>query len=112
MSEEKLRYGSTEDNDVEFDDEVRYSRTVISFEDEGIVIPMSGIEAIEKDMMFHEFPNPHWQFGIVINKGVDRSQKTPKVDISVWYKKEDYRDQRYKNMMEQLEKAGYNVIRV
>lgn len=110
-SQHQARFTSTFSDD-EDDSEIRYTKTVIHFEGEGIVIPMSGIEAIEKDMEFVEHPKPHWQYGIVINKGLERSQRTPKVDVSVWFKKEAYRDERFDNMMEKLEDSGYNVIKV
>lgn len=110
-SQHQARFTSTYSDD-EGDGELRYSKTVIHFEGEGIVIPMSGIEAIEKDMRFKEHPKPRWQYGIVINKGLERSQRTPKVDVSVWFEKEAYRDERFDNMMEKLEGAGYNVIKV
>jgi len=92
--------------------EDKYIKSVLWFEDDGISIPLFGIESIETDMKFVEKPKAHWEFGIVINKDMTPSIRYPKVDVSMWFLNEEVRDNKMKKIMERFEKEGFNVIKV
>lgn len=87
-------------------------KRMITFPDSGISISFFGIESIEKDVRFMESPKAHWEYGIVINKGMSPSIRFPKVDVEMWFKNEEFRDQRWDSMMEVLKKEGYKVTEI
>lgn len=108
-------YDDEEDLDDEEDEEkvepeFKYLRTIVNFEDVGISMSLFGIESIEKDMRFLDKPKAHWEFGIVINKGVPQSMRFPKVDVEVWFNTEEVRDKRWDSIIETLKSEGVKVI--
>ena len=52
------------------------------------------------------------EFGITINKGLNPGQFINKTDLSMWYIKEEVRDQKWNRLMELLKLEGLNVIEV
>ena len=101
-----------DDTDEEEDEPKRLKKTMINFSEEGIVISAYDLNCIEKDMRFVEKPNAHWEFGITINKGLNPGQFINKTDLSMWYIKEEVRDQKWNRLMELLKLEGLNVIEV
>lgn len=103
-------------NDEESDKEERYIKSMISFPQEGINMSLFGIETIEKDFRIKESnyggENVNFQYGIVINKGMEPSMRFPKVNVDVWFDSEKVRDQRYDNMIAILKQAGFKFIEV
>lgn len=103
-------------NDEESDKEERYIKSMISFPQEGINMSLFGIETIEKDFRIKESnygsENVNFQYGIVINKGMEPSMRYPKVNVDVWFDSEKVRDQRYDNMIAKLKQAGFKFIEV
>ena len=87
-------------------------RRMIRLKDFDAVIPLFGIESIEKKNRFIEKPTARWQFGIVINGGIETSMRCPKVDICAWYETEELRDKRYEELMIQLDGLGIKVITI
>lgn len=87
-------------------------RRMIRLKDFDVVIPLFGIESIEKKNRFIEKPTSRWQFGIVINGGIETSMRCPKVDICSWYETEELRDKRYEELMIQLSELGIKVITI
>lgn len=90
----------------------KYIRSVVYFEDFGTFISLFYIITVDKDMRFVETPRARWQYGITINKGIEASPRIPVVNKSVWFEKEDYRDKRFKALMEKLEDLGFKVVNV
>ena len=93
-------------------DDKKYIRSVVYFEDFGTFISLFDIITVDKDMRFIETPRAMWQYGITINKGIEASPRIPVVNKSVWFEKEDYRDKRFKALMEKLEDLGFKVVNV
>lgn len=92
------------------DDQKKIKKTVIVFEEEGVVISAYDIHTIEKDMRFVEHPQAHWEFGITINKGLTPGQFVTKTDISFWYMTEKKRDEHWNKMIKILESQGLSTI--
>lgn len=87
-------------------------RTVVSFRDEGIIMSVYDLHTIEKDMRFVEHPKAHWEWGIVINKGLEPSQFVRKTDVAMWYQSEAVRDQRYDKMLSTLATEGLTIVEI
>lgn len=88
------------------------SKTVIRFKGENIIISAYDLHTIETDMRFVEKPKAHWEFGIVINKGLNPGQFVNKTDLSMWFQREEVRDKRFEEMVKTLTEEGLNVIEV
>ena len=100
------------DEPEEEEEKKRLKKTMIHFSEDGIVISAYDLHTIETDMRFVEKPTAHWEFGITINKGLSPGQFVTKTDLSLWYIKEEVRDQKFKRLMELLEIEGLNVIEI
>lgn len=100
------------DFDLFSDDEEpkRLKKTMIHFQEEGIVISAYDLNTIEKDMRFVATPKAHWEYGITINKGLTPGQFINKTDLSMWFMKEEVRDEKWNKLMVILETEGLNVI--
>lgn len=94
------------------DERKRLKKTVINFSEEGIVISAYDLHTIEKDMRFVEHPKAHFEFGIIINKGLEPGQFVKKADIAMWYMTEEVRDEKYERLLQLLESEGLSVIQV
>lgn len=92
------------------DDDGKRIRTMIRLEDFDATLSIWAIESIEKKSRFMETPRPRWQFGIVINAGIEPSMRFPKVDIGAWYEKEEVRDQKYDELLARLETYGFKIL--
>lgn len=92
------------------DDDAKRIRTMIRLEDFDTTLSIWAIESIEKKSRFVETPRPRWQFGIVINAGIEPSMRFPKVDIGAWYEKEEWRDERYNELLAKLETYGFKIL--
>ena len=92
------------------DDDEKKIRTMIRLEDFDATLSIWAIESIEKKSQFVETLRPRWQFGIVINAGIEPSMRFPKVDIGAWYEKEEVRDQRYDELLARLETYGFKIL--
>ena len=103
-------YDGAEDED-EKDEEIRYCKSVVLLEDFGILFPLFEISTIDKDMQFVQRPKARWQYGITINKGIEASIRYPRVNVSVWFEREEVRDESFERIMKTLEENGFNVIR-
>lgn len=109
-------FDDEEDDEVEESEEdneqKRLKKTMINFGEEGIVISAYDLHTIEKDMRFVEKPDAHWEFGITINKGLIPGQFINKTDLSMWYMREEVRDEKWEKLMKILESEGLSVINV
>lgn len=102
--------GESDFDDTSDDDDEKKIRTMIRLEDFDATLSIWAIESIEKKSRFMETPRPRWQFGIVINAGIEPSMRFPKVDIGAWYEKEEVRDQRYDELLARLETYGFKIL--
>lgn len=93
-------------------DEKQVVKTVVHFEDFGLVISIWDLASITKDIRFVEKPKAHWQYGITINKDMEVSMRYPIVDKSLWFEDEYTRDKRYDNIMKKLDELGFKVISI
>lgn len=102
----------------ELDEEKKtYFKTFISFPETGQLINASYIQSIEKSFRLKESTmnfeaTPLYEYGILINIGVTSGMNSPKADIELWYKNEDYRDQRYYTLLDKLDKVGIKIITI
>ena len=103
---------SKEWDDEEDDEQKRLKKTMINFQEEGVIISSWDLHTIEKDMRFVEKPKAHWEFGITINKGLTPNQYITKTDLSMWYNTEEVRDNKWDKLMELLKIEGLNVIEI
>ena len=103
---------SKEWGDEEDDEQKRLKKTMINFQEEGVIISSWDLHTIEKDMRFVEKPKAHWEFGITINKGLTPNQYITKTDLSMWYNTEEVRDNKWDKLMELLKIEGLNVIEI
>lgn len=87
-------------------------KTMINFVDEGIVISAADLHSMEKEQKFVERPTPHFEYGIIINKGVQQSQFAKRTDVELWYVKEEVRDRHFDNMLDTLKQEGIKVINI
>lgn len=92
------------------DDDGKIVRTMIRLEDFDATLSIWSIESIEKKSRFMETPRPRWQFGIVINSGIEPSIRFPKVNIGAWYEKEELRDRKYDELLARLETYGFKIL--
>jgi hypothetical protein len=101
-----------EDDEEEDDETQRLKKTMIDFQEEGIIISSWDLHTIEKDMRFVEKPKAHWEFGITLNKGLTPNQFITKTDLSLWYNTEEVRDNKWDKLVEILKIEGLNVIEI
>lgn len=94
------------------DEEEVVIKQMVRLKDFDITISLWGIECIEKIRRFVPNPTPRWQYGIVINGGMEPSQRYPKTDIEAWYENEAYRDERYEYLLCRLEDLRFKVIEI
>lgn len=97
-------------SDDDDDKEKNIVKTVIHFEDFGLIISIWDLATITKDMRFVEKPKAHWQYGITINKDMEVSMRYPVVDKSLWFEDEYTRDMRYDKIVKTLDELGFKVI--
>lgn len=100
---------SLSDSDDDEEEDKSY-RTMFRLDDFDATISMFGIECIEKKIRFVEKPKARWQYGIVINGGMEPSVRYPKTNLEAWYEKEEKRDERYEYLLERLTEYKIKVI--
>lgn len=101
-----------EDHKPEEDMKTRLSKTILHFKSEGITMTAWDLSTIEPEMRFVESPRPHWEYGIVINKGLTPGQFIQKTDLYIWYWNEEMRDRKMKHLLEVLKENGMNIIEI
>lgn len=105
-------YGDDEEGKPEEDMKTRLSKTILHFKSEGITMTAWDLSTIEPEMRFVESPRPHWEYGIVINKGLTPGQFIQKTDLYIWYRNEEMRDRKMKHLLEVLKENGMNIIEI
>ena len=100
-------------NEASEDDEGdRPLKTMLRLDDFDTTISLFGIECIEKKMRFVEKPTAHFQYGIVINGGMEPSMRYPKTNIEAWYERIETRDERYEYLLEILTEYRIKVLQL
>lgn len=111
------------DSSEGFDDETRQilgldepkpkpKKPVFYFSDAGLVIPIWAVLTLEKSIDWKEKPQTHAVYGIVINRGMEPSQNCPIGEKSIWYEKENIRDQRFETMIQEMDSTAFKVIKL
>jgi hypothetical protein len=90
-----------------------YWKTMINLTDIGLIISVNHIHVVEKTFKLvtsnYNDTVTHW-YGILINGGCIVSPNCPKTDIALWYRSEEFRDQRYSEIIAALDAARVKVI--
>ena len=100
------------DTELEEEEPKRLKKIMINFQEEGFIISAYDLHTIEKDTRFVEKPKAHWEYGIIINKGLIPGNFITKVDLSMWYITEKVRDEKIEKLLEILKTEGLNVIEI
>lgn len=117
--EDDMSYDANKPQPIEEDsskeeEEKKTLRLMLNIPECDFSISLFGIETIEKSFKIIDSnwggDNVKAQYGIVINKDMEPSIRYPRTNIEFWWDKEEIRDQRYKKIMSQLEKAGYKFV--
>lgn len=87
-------------------------KPVFYFSDAGLVIPIWAVLTLEKSIDWKEKPQAHAVYGIVINRGMEPSQSCPIGEKSMWYEKEDVRDQKFETMIREMDDTAFKVIKL
>lgn len=98
----------TEDNDE------TVVRTMLHIPELGFSISLFGIETIDKTFRVYESINGTGdvkpQYGIVINRDMEKSIRYPRTNVEFWFDSEEVRDKRYDKLFKRLQDAGYKFI--
>lgn len=94
------------------DEDERPLKMMLRLDDFDTTISLFGIECIEKKMRFVEKPSAHFQYGIIINGGMEPSMRYPKTNIEAWYERMEKRDERYDYLLEILTKYRIEVLQL
>ena len=89
-------------------------RTMLHIPELGFSISLFGIETIDKTFRVYESVNGTGdvkpQYGIVINRDMEKSIRYPRTNIEFWFDSEEIRDKRYNKLFKRLQDAGYKFI--
>lgn len=89
-------------------------RTMLHIPELGFSISLFGIETIDKSFRVYESVNGTGevkpQYGIIINKDMDKSMRYPRTNIDFWFNSEEERDKRYNKVIKRLKDAGYKFV--
>lgn len=104
---------SENDEDSEDDEKKVVLKYLIYFSDTGYTINPFHIHSIEKTFRLKESTlNLNTEYGMIINCGIESGTHTPKGDIEFWYKDENFRDQRYTELMKVLDEIGIKTLTI
>lgn len=109
---------SSEDNQTVIDNENEEDevviRTMLHIPELGFTISLFGIETIDKTFRVYESINGTGdvkpQYGIVINRDMEKSMRYPRTNVEFWFDTEEIRDKRYNKLIKRLEDAGFKFI--
>ena len=101
-------------DDRKNDEDLNIVRTMLHIPELGFSISLFGIETIDKSFRVYESINGTGdvkpQYGIILNKDMEKSMRYPRTNIEFWFDDEKVRDKRYNNIMSRLKDAGYKFI--
>lgn len=91
-------------------------RTMFHIPELGFSISLFGIETIDKSFRVYESINGTGdvkpQYGIILNKDMEKSMRYPRTNIEFWFDDEKVRDKRYNKIISRLKDAGYRFMEV
>ena len=89
-------------------------RTMLHIPELGFSISLFGIETIDKSFRVYESINGTGdikpQYGIILNKDMEKSMRYPRTNIEFWFDDEKVRDKRYSKIISRLKEAGYRFM--
>lgn len=101
-------------NDDRKDDEDLAVRMMLHIPELGFSISLFGIETIDKSFRVYESINGMGdvkpQYGIILNKDMEKSMRYPRTNIEFWFDDEKVRDKRYNKIISRLKEAGYRFM--
>ena len=101
-------------NDRENDEDLDIVRTMLHIPELGFSISLFGIETIDKSFRVYESINGTGdvkpQYGIILNKDMEKSMRYPRTNIEFWFDDEKVRDKHYSKIISRLQDVGYRFI--
>lgn len=101
-------------DDRKDDEDLDIVRTMLYIPELGFSISLFGIETIDKSFRVYESINGTGdvkpQYGIILNKDIEKSIRYPRTNIEFWFDDEKVRDKRYSKIISRLKDAGYRFI--
>ena len=101
-------------DDRKNDEDVDIVRTMLHIPELGFSISLFGIETIDKSFRVYESINGTGdvkpQYGIILNKDMEKSTRYPRTNIEFWFDDEKVRDKRYDKIISRLKDAGYRFM--
>lgn len=101
-------------DDRKDDEDLDIVRTMLHIPELGFSISLFGIETIDKSFRVYESINGTSdvkpQYGIILNKDMEKSMRYPRTNIEFWFDDEKVRDKRYNKIISRLKDAGYRFI--
>lgn len=100
-------------NTSEVKEQSRLRKTMLYFKEIGLLMSAYELYSVEKIMEWNDNPyHPGFRYGIAINKGIQPGQFVNKVDIEIWYEKEEVRNKKWDRLVEILIAEGIQTIEV
>lgn len=101
-------------DDKKDDEDLDIVRTMLHIPELGFSISLFGIETIDKSFRVYESINGTGdvkpQYGIILNKDMEKSMRYPRTNIEFWFDDEKVRDKRYSKIISRLKDAGYRFM--
>lgn len=101
-------------DDRKNDEDLDIVRTMLHIPELGFSISLFGIETIDKSFRVYESINGTGdvkpQYGIILNKDMEKSMRYPRTNIDFWFDDEKVRDKCYNKIISRLKDAGYKFI--
>ena len=101
-------------DDRKDDEDLDIVRTMLHIPELGFSISLFGIETIDKSFRVYESINGTGdikpQYGIILNKDMEKSMRYPRTNIEFWFDDEKVRDKRYNKIISRLKDAGYRFM--
>lgn len=96
------------------DEDLDIVRTMLHIPELGFSISLFGIETIDKSFRVYESINGTGdvkpQYGIILNKDMEKSMRYPRTNVEFWFDNEKVRDKRYDKIISRLKDVGYRFI--
>lgn len=96
------------------DEDLDIVRTMLHIPELGFSISLFGIETIDKSFRVYESINGTGdvkpQYGIILNKDMEKSMRYPRTNVEFWFDNEEVRDKRYDKIISRLKDVGYRFI--
>lgn len=100
--------------DKKDDEDLDIVKTMLHIPELGFSISLFGVETIDKSFRVYESINGTGdvkpQYGIILNKDMEKSMRYPRTNIEFWFDDEKVRDKRYNKIISRLKDAGYRFM--